>query len=508
MEKRFSTYGSKEDDSPSHSSDCSPSATPVRSNSPVVRTRDPISEALARLERAEEPERDSVVSFPDAPADFENEKDAIRRLSIGSSSRPNSGILSTQSSYPVSGSRQDIRAARYFHSRRVRPGEIGKPWLDKKDPKEKWTTILPILGVFVGLGISAFLIWDGLRSVIHHKYCPVMDTNFTSGLDPNIWTKEVELGGFGHGEFQETTGGDENVYVDGGQLVIKATLQDPILMENSNVMDLLEDGTCTSKSRKNCVAATNVTAGNSSVVPPVKSGRINTKKGASIKYGRVEVTAKLPEGDWLRPAIWMMPVDSVYGRWPRSGEIDIAKSRGNNHTYAQGGNNIVSSALHWGPNPSNDAWHKITKKHQALHTTYSAGFNTFGLEWSEKYLFTYINNRLIQVTYTNFKKPMWNRGGFPRARIDNTRLTDPWTKTGHNNAPFDQAFYLVLDMAVGSTNGWFEDHKSGKPWVDKSSTARKDFWEARDQWYPTWKSPKLEVSRVVMLQQCDGTEDL
>jgi beta-glucanase (GH16 family) len=126
------------------------------------------------------------------------------------------------------------------------------------------------------------------------------------------------------------------------------------------------------------VAATNTT--NGTLINPVRSGRINTKLGASIKFGRVEVTAKLPAGDWLWPAIWMLPRDNVYGEWPRSGEIDIMESRGNNFTYAQGGNNIASSTLHFGPDADNDGWWRNNVKRKALHTTYAAGFNTFGLE--------------------------------------------------------------------------------------------------------------------------------
>lgn len=65
-----------------------------------------------------------------------------------------------------------------------------------------------------------------------------------------------------------------------------------------------------------------------------------------------------------------------------------------------------------------------------------------------------------------------------------------------------------MNLAVGGTNGWFEDGKSDKPWIDTSENAPKDFWEARDTWYPTWKQPQMEVKRVVMLQQCDGNEEL
>ena len=55
------------------------------------------------------------------------------------------------------------------------------------------------------------------------------------------------------------------------------------------------------------------------------------------------------------PAIWMLPTESVYGAWPASGEIDLAESRGNNYTYKYGGNQVASSALHWGPQPGQDA---------------------------------------------------------------------------------------------------------------------------------------------------------
>lgn len=216
----------------------------------------------------------------------------------------------------------------------------------------------------------------------------------------------------------------------------------------------------------------------------------------------MEVTAKLPSGDWLWPAIWMMPATSVYGMWPQSGEIDIVESRGNNWTYAQGGNNIVSSALHWGPNPANDAWWRTNVKRNALHTTFAADFHTFGMEWSEKYIFTYIDTRLLQVLYTTFDQPLWQRGNFPLSDQNGTRLVDPWSQTGRASTPFDQDFYLILDVAVGGTNGWFEDGKSGKPWVDASPTAKRDFWNARGSWLPTWEQGGwMEVRSVKMWQQ-------
>lgn len=46
----------------------------------------------------------------------------------------------------------------------------------------------------------------------------------------------------------------------------------------------------------------------------------------SIAYGKIEVRAKIPRGDWLWPAIWMLPKDNKYGAWPMSGEIDVSVS--------------------------------------------------------------------------------------------------------------------------------------------------------------------------------------
>ncbi|MCJ1426790.1 hypothetical protein MMC29_004693 [Sticta canariensis] len=395
---------------------------------------------------------------------------------------------------------QQQQQQKYFHSRRVRKGEIERPWLDKKDPREKWVTIIPLIGLALGFAFAGFLVYDGLKTVINHEYCPVLDEDFSGGLDPKVWTKEAEVGGFGNGQFEQTTVTDENVFIQDGKLHIKPTLQDEKLIQSNNVIDLHKQGICSSDVWANCHAVTNVT--NGTIVNPVKSGRINTKKGATIKYGRVEVTATLPEGDWLWPAIWLLPVKDTYGQWPKSGEIDIVEGRGNNYTYAQGGNNIVSSALHWGPNSANDAWWRTNVKRNALHTTFSKKVHTFGLEWSEKYLFTYIDTRLLQVLYTNFDEPLWKRGQFPLSDSNGTRLVDPWSQSGDLSSPFNQDFYLILNVAIGGTNGWFEDGKSGKPWVDLSPTAKLDFWNARAQWQPTWENNgQMIVSSVKMWQQ-------
>jgi len=63
----------------------------------------------------------------------------------------------------------------------------------------------------------------------------------------------------------------------------------------------------------------------------------------------MEIRAKLPKGDWLWPAIWLLPKYNEFGNWPASGEIDLVESRGNDASYSEGGNDCFASTLHFGP---------------------------------------------------------------------------------------------------------------------------------------------------------------
>ena len=111
----------------------------------------------------------------------------------------------------------------------------------------------------------------------------------------------------------------------------------------------------------------------------------------------------------------------------------------------------------------------------------------------------------MQVLYVNFKQPFWSRGHFPLSDTNGTAFVDPWSQTCNPSTPFDQPFYLILNVAVGGTNGWFVDGKAGRPWVDSSPTAKKDFWDAKGTWYPTWQSGGAEmVVKSVKMWQLRG----
>lgn len=70
------------------------------------------------------------------------------------------------------------------------------------------------------------------------------------------------------------------------------------------------------------------------VINPIRSARVRTVNSFAFRYGRIEVQARIPSGDWLWPAIWLMPKYNAYGTWPASGEIDLMESRGKyDHFY-------------------------------------------------------------------------------------------------------------------------------------------------------------------------------
>lgn len=86
----------------------------------------------------------------------------------------------------------------YFKSRRIKKGEQERPWLYRKDPREKWVWIIPTFGIVLGLGLMALQVWLGLQRISKHTYCSVLDEDWGRGINEEIWTKEVEIGGFGY----------------------------------------------------------------------------------------------------------------------------------------------------------------------------------------------------------------------------------------------------------------------------------------------------------------------
>ncbi|KAJ7598692.1 concanavalin A-like lectin/glucanase domain-containing protein [Mycena floridula] len=248
----------------------------------------------------------------------------------------------------------------------------------------------------------------------------------------------------------------------------------------------------------------------------------------------IEIRAKMPRGDWMWPAMWMLPVpkdeiegdvnnptkstDGFYGAWPRSGEIDIVESRGNGIEYTARGRNYVQSSLNWGPTALLNSVAKSYSWWSDKRTGFDEGFHTYRLEWTPDFIRVSIDTRLHTLLDIPFKQDFFTRGDYPDTFTNTStgaiqQLTNPWSAAsegGAKAAPFDRPFYLILNLAVGSRTGWFPEGQGDKPWLDGSSVAMKTWWEKRAEWLPTWpgyssgdiRDRALVVDYVKMWEMC------
>ena len=108
-------------------------------------------------------------------------------------------------------------------------------------------------------------------------------------------------------------------------------------------------------------------------------------------------------------------------------------------------------------------------------------FHTYGLIWNKSYIATYIDsedNTVVSVNTTEMS--FLERGGF-------NGWANPW-RGRNNSTPFDRLFYLLIDLAVGGTGGYFPDLGTNytKPWLNTSLRPAYYFYSQRQQWESTW----------------------
>ena len=179
----------------------------------------------------------------------------------------------------------------------------------------------------------------------------------------------------------------------------------------------------------------------------------------------MEVRAKLPRGDWIWPAIWMLPRYDEYGQWPMSGEIDIMESRGNAPGYPYLGSDYIGSTLHWGPYYPQDPYDKTSKEYQLPNgKSFADDFHIFGLYWDSTGLYTYIDTDSNKVLKVNWTAPTTSNNYFYDLGNFNQNLHshNPWAYSS-KGAPFDQEFYIILNVAVGGAIDYFYSD-ANRPW--------------------------------------------
>ena len=203
-------------------------------------------------------------------------------------------------------------------------------------------------------------------------------------IDPSKWEHEVNAKGGGNNELQYYTARLENSFVRDGKIHIVSRYEDYTGPEG----------------------ARNFT-----------SARLRTLKKGDWKYGRIEISAKLPAGRGTWPAIWMLSTDWSYGGWPESGEIDIMEHVGYDP-------NVIHGTVH------TDAYnHSIGTQvgNQLTIPTAISDFNNYAIEWFEDRIDFFIEGSKY-FTFNN-------------------------ENTGWQEWPFDKRFHLLLNIAVGGNWG-------------------------------------------------------
>jgi beta-glucanase (GH16 family) len=239
--------------------------------------------------------------------------------------------------------------------------------------------------VFSALAAIALL---GGASAADASWSLVWSDEFDGGaLDTSKWTTDVgngcpDLCGWGNNELQWYR--PENVTVTGGNLVL--TAKDEVYGPSS-----------------------------------FTSGKVLSRDKYSVRYGRIEMRAKLPVGDGLWPAFWMMPQDDVYGGWAASGEIDIMES--------SNAMNAIGGAIHFGGTWPDNTY---TSGSYAPGGSFADDFHVYAIEWEADEMRWYVDD----VHYMTRVSSQWYTNAAP----------------GDPNAPFDQEFFIILNLAVG---GWY-----------------------------------------------------
>lgn len=203
-------------------------------------------------------------------------------------------------------------------------------------------------------------------------------------MDFDTWSYDPHEPGWTNHELQEYTTSTANVYVSDGNLHLRA-----IKTEDDKGK------------------------------PYYTSGKVKSQDKQDFMYGKVEVRAKVPRGQGLWPAIWMMPTDEMkYGQWPKCGEIDIMEVLCSDTTIAYG-------TVHYGA-PHAEQQGTVVK----TSNDYADDYHVYSVEWEPGEIRWYIDDEEYLVVNDWFT-------------AEEGQDDKPYP------APFDQDFYVQLNLAVG-----------------------------------------------------------
>ncbi len=146
------------------------------------------------------------------------------------------------------------------------------------------------------------------------------------------------------------------------------------------------------------------------------SARIRSLNRRDYTYGRVEARMKVPAGQGIWPALWMLASTSTYGGWASSGEIDILETI----NAADAAHGTIHHGGQWPNNVSTGG---------SRNGDWDAAFHTYAMEWEPDEIRWYVDGeQFFQTT-----SAVWFSTAAP----------------GNPRAPFDRPFHFLLNLAVG-----------------------------------------------------------
>ena len=167
------------------------------------------------------------------------------------------------------------------------------------------------------------------------------------------------------------------------------------------------------------------------------SARLKTRKRDGTPlftklYGKFEFRAKVPWGKGLWPALWLLPQDDAYGGWAASGEIDVMEIVGEKPHQ-------VLNSIHFGSvYPLRSL---VTHVHDLPGGSTVADWHVYTVEWEPGEIRFYVDgvHTSTQSVWWSCSKTVDGAGVEAKRKAD----INDWP------APFDQPFYIVMNVAVG-----------------------------------------------------------
>ncbi len=145
------------------------------------------------------------------------------------------------------------------------------------------------------------------------------------------------------------------------------------------------------------------------------SSKIITRGKKVFKFGRIDIRAKLPKGQGIWPAFWLLPQDNVFGGWPKSGELDVMEMIGKSPA-------TTYSTLHFGPGPGSI---QLGGNNTLTSGIFNDEFHVFSLIWKQDEI-EWLLDGAVYSTHTK-------------------------AEFGSNDYPFNEDFFLIFNMAVGGS---------------------------------------------------------